>query len=168
MTLDLIPYGDEKAKKTLKVIEIANTMTHEDPWKFGNYKCRFKNALHYEVPWKFKYIMNFPRSQYDAMYLLYLILRKYVHEHYNPIDARAEGDKDASGGSGHNLLPGVRRSVGQFGKRDHTQSGSTKLIKGRIRRLKAEAVSIWEQELQKNDLSGVQGESEEVREATLS
>lgn len=154
MTLELLPYGSEKDKKTLKVVDIANSMTHADPWKFGNYKARFRNSLSAtETSWHHKYITDFPREHYDAVYLLYLVLRKYVHEIQYPFDAQAKLDKDASSGPGHSLLPGVSSGVGQFGKRNSSNIGSTTFLRKRIRSLKQKAVSIWEQELQKNSLS---------------
>jgi len=154
VTIDLLPYGKESAKKTLKVIDIANTMTHDDPWKFGNYKARFRDSVSSDGSnWFFKYIMNFPREHYDAVYLAYLVLRKYVHEKQEPIDSRAERDKTDSSGSGHTLLPGVSSGVGKYGKRDSSNAGNPKLIRERIRILKRQAVSIWESELQKNSIS---------------
>ena len=144
MILELLPYGSERDRKTLKVVEIGNTMTHELPYKFGNYKVRFRDSLHTEKAWQYKYIMNYPRDQYDALYLLYLVLRKYIHEKQTPIDKQAERDKDASSGPGHSLLPGVSSGVGQWGKRDSSKSGNPHYFKRHVQYLKREAVSIWE------------------------
>jgi hypothetical protein len=168
MTLELLPYGSEKDKKTLKIVEIANSMTHADPWKFGNYKARFKDKLHSDREWKFKYITDFPRSQYDAVYLLYLVLRKYLHEIQEPIDDWAKRDKDASGGPGHSLLPGVSSGVGKYGKRDNSKSGSPKFYHKRLRKFHNEAVSLWEQQLQKEDIPGVQIKQTETGKTTMS
>ncbi|HET8686277.1 MAG TPA: hypothetical protein VFM18_06385 [Methanosarcina sp.] len=155
MTLELLPYGSEKDRKTLKVIEIGNTMTHANPYKFGNYKARFKNSLPKDTPWRYNYVTDYPREQYDALYLLYLVLRKFIHEYQQPIDKRAKQDQDDASGPGHRLLPGVSSGVGQYGKRDSSRSGNPNYFKKRVRAVKRDAVSIWEQELQKNDLPGV-------------
>lgn len=168
MTLELLPFGKELGKKTLKVVEIANSMTHENPWKFGNYKARFKDQLHSDREWKFKYITNFPREQYDAVYLLYLVLRKYLHEIQEPLDDWAKRDKDDSSGSGHSLLPGVSSGVGKYGKRNSSKSGSPKLYQKRLQKLRREAVSIWEQQLQENDLPGVQIKQKKVSSSAVS
>ena len=152
MTFELLPYGSERDKKTIKIIEIANTMTHEQPYKFGNYKVRVKNALHKDTSWLYMYITDFPREQYDAMYLLYLVIRKYIHESQRPIDKRAEEDKDASMGCGHSVVPGSRKTLGRNGKGDRSGAGNISIYIRHIRSLKNKAVSIWEQELQKNDL----------------
>ncbi len=152
MTLELLPFGKEVGKKTLKIVEIANTMTHANPYKFGNYRARFRNTLHSESTWKYKYITDYPRDQYDALYLLYLVLRKFIHEYQQPIDKKAAKESEIASGCGHSLVPGVSSGVGQFGKRDSSSSGNISIYKRHIRSLKSNAVRIWNEELQKNNL----------------
>ena len=117
LTLELLPYGSEKDKKLLKQIDIANDGVHDIPFRFGDYKVRINEHKHTETRWNQKYITNYPRQYYDALYLTYLVIRKLVHEDGNitPIDTKASRDKEASAGPGHNLLQDGLPGVGNSG-----------------------------------------------------
>ena len=121
LTLELLPYGQEKAKKLLKRIHIVNDGTNDNPIHYADYKVSVYDNAHTEVKPKYKYITRFPREKYDALYLCYLVLRKLVHEHesVDPIDPKAEQDKQASGGHGHSYIQDGSRNVGGagYGKR---------------------------------------------------
>lgn len=115
LTLELLPYGSEKGKKLLKRIDIANDGSHDIPFMFADYKVKVNDNPHTEAIWKYKFLTDYPRKKYDALYLCYLVLRKLVHEHFDPIDSKAERDREASGGPGHSLVPDSKRSVGVRG-----------------------------------------------------
>lgn len=114
LTLELLPYGSEKDKKFLKRVEIINDGWHENPVQYGNYKINVYDNPHTVVKPKRRYITDFPREKYDALYLCYLVLRKMVHEHesVDPIDTKAEQDKQASSGSGHSYIQDGVHDVG--------------------------------------------------------
>lgn len=96
LTLELWPYGDKKAAKLLKEIRIMNDGHHTDPIRYGDYKIEVRDNLGTTCPPKRKYITNYPRRNYDALYLTYLVLRKMVHEDQPPIDEKARIDKEAT------------------------------------------------------------------------
>ena len=97
LTLELWPYGDKRAKKLIKEVTIVNDGRNEiDPIRYGDYKVWVRDNFGTDVPPKRKYITNYPRKNYDALYLTYLILRKLVHEDQVPIDDKAKLDKEAA------------------------------------------------------------------------
>lgn len=113
LTLELLPYGQEKAKKFIKRVEIANDGRAEDFIHYADYKVKVNDNPYTEAKWKQKYITAYPREKYDALYLCYLVLRKMVHEHEcDPIDAKAERDREASSGPGHSYIQDGVQMVG--------------------------------------------------------
>lgn len=117
LTLELLPYGNEKSKKLLKKIEIVNDGRAENFIHYGDYKVKINDNAHTEAKWKQKYITAFPREKYDALYLCYLVLRKMVHEDRDitPIDTKAERDREASSGPGHSYVQDGVCDVGGIG-----------------------------------------------------
>jgi hypothetical protein len=96
LTLELWPYGDKRAAKLLKEIRIINDGWHKNPVQYADYKVEVRENLGTTCPPKRKYITDYPRKDYDALYLTYLVLRKMVHEDQVPIDEKARLDKEAS------------------------------------------------------------------------
>lgn len=96
LTLELWPYGKEKAKKLIKEVRITNDGWHDNPVQYANYKVEVRDTLGSEVSIKRRYITDYPRSKYDALYLTYLVLRKLVHEDQLPLDEKAKRDKETS------------------------------------------------------------------------
>jgi len=114
LTLELLPYGQEKGKKFIKRVEIANDGRAPNFVHYADYKVKVNDNAHTEAKWKQKYITAFPREKYDALYLCYLVLRKMVHEHesVDPIDTKAEQDREASSGPGHSYIQDGVQMVG--------------------------------------------------------
>ena len=117
LTLELFPYGSERDKRLIKKIDIVNDGWHNNPVKYGNYKVRAGDNPHTEMEWRRRYITDFPREKYDALYLAYLVLRKMVHEdeHIDPIDPKAAQDREASAGPGHHYVSDGDGRVGGQG-----------------------------------------------------
>ena len=73
ITIDLLPFGSEKNRKTLTTFDIANDGTGTP--SRGNYKMRMSP----KKPWIEGVVENYPRASYPVTKLLYLALKnKYA------------------------------------------------------------------------------------------
>lgn len=76
VTVELVPYGLEKAKKKIAIMEIWNDGSGDVA--IGNYGFKISETADIKNEWKSGELKNFPRLGLNVYHLIFRILRKVL------------------------------------------------------------------------------------------